>query len=100
MLELYFKYPKVIQRLRSGALGGDMDRIAAHLFEIGCKHASAKIYISQLSRFTEFAGHRGRVSMPDQNPIDRFMRRLPTAASRIAAQTVIKHARRLAPERF
>ena len=100
MLELYFKYPKVIQRLRSGALGGEMDRIAAHLFEIGYKPASAKIYISQLSRFSEFVGRRGRASTIDQDLIDRFMRGLPTAASRVGARTAIKHARRLAPERF
>jgi hypothetical protein len=74
--------------------------IVSRRISSGCKRAWAKIYISQLSRFSEFAGHRGRVSMTDQNLIDRFMRRPPTAASRIAAQTVIKHARRLAPERF
>ena len=45
MLELYFKYPRVLRRLRSGALGGEMDRIAAHFSEVGYKRASAKIYI-------------------------------------------------------
>ncbi len=32
-----------------------MDRIAAHFFDIGYKPASAKIYISRLARFSEFA---------------------------------------------
>jgi len=32
--------------------------------------------------------------------IDRFVDSLPTAASRIAARTVVAHARRIAPERF
>jgi integrase/recombinase XerD len=47
MLDQYFKYPGVLRRLRNGALGGEMDRIAAHLSAIGYKRASAKIYISQ-----------------------------------------------------
>ena len=34
MLELYFKYPRVLRRLRSGALGQEMDRIAAHFSEL------------------------------------------------------------------
>jgi integrase/recombinase XerD len=29
MLELYYKYPQVLRRLRSGGLGDEMDRIAA-----------------------------------------------------------------------
>ena len=28
MLEFYFKYPRVLRRLRDGELGGEMDRIA------------------------------------------------------------------------
>ena len=41
MLELYFWYRAVLRRLRSGALGGEMDRIAAHFSELGYKRASA-----------------------------------------------------------
>lgn len=48
MLEQYFKYPRVLERLRSGALGGDMDRIAAHFAEIGYKHDAAKLYLRAL----------------------------------------------------
>ena len=33
MLELYYKYPGVLRRLRDGGLGGEMDRIAAYLWE-------------------------------------------------------------------
>ena len=35
MLDFYFTYPKVLRRLRDGVLGNEMDRIAAHFFEIG-----------------------------------------------------------------
>lgn len=30
MLDFYFSYRGVLKRLRSGALGGEMDRIAKH----------------------------------------------------------------------
>jgi integrase/recombinase XerD len=100
MLELYFKYPRVLRRLRSGALGGEMDRIAAHFSEVGYKRASAKIYISQLGRFSDFAARNARTAVIDQTVIDRFMHSLRTAAPCIAARTAIEHARRVAPEQF
>jgi len=42
MLDFYFKYPRVLRRLREGALGNEMDRIAAHFFELGYDPASAR----------------------------------------------------------
>lgn len=99
MLEHYFKYPRVLRRLRSGSFGEEMDRIAAHLFELGYKHASAKIYISQLGRFSNYVTRNGGPPV-DRDTIDHFMCGLPTVASRIAARTAIEHARRIAPHRF
>jgi hypothetical protein len=32
MLELHYKYPGVLRRLRGGGLGGELDRIGAYLF--------------------------------------------------------------------
>jgi integrase/recombinase XerD len=100
MLELYFKYPRVLRRLRSGALGKEMDRIAAHFSEVGYRRGSAKIYISRLARFSAFAARHARTVTIDQAVIDRFVQSLRTAAPRIAAQTAIEHARRLVPDRF
>ena len=40
MLEFYFSYRGVLKRLRSGALGAEMDRIAGDLFSQGYKPAS------------------------------------------------------------
>jgi site-specific recombinase XerD len=100
MLERYFQYPKVLKRLRSGALGEEMDRIAAHFAELGYKPGSAKIYISRLARFSAFAARQVGMETIDQGVIDRFLQGFPTAAPRIAARTVIDHARRLAPRRF
>ena len=100
MLDRYFKYPGVLRRLRSGALGKEMDRIAAHFFDIGYKHASAKIYISRLGRFSKFVnGDAGTVTI-GQDTIDRFVLSLQTASPRIAIRTAIAHARNVAPERF
>jgi integrase/recombinase XerD len=100
MLEHYFKYPRVLRRLRSGTLGEEMDRIAAHLFELGYKHASAKAYISRLSRFSEHVAGKAGTATIDQRVVDRFIRGLPTTTSRVAARVVIEHARRIAPHRF
>ncbi|MGY4230337.1 hypothetical protein ACVMIH_007698 [Bradyrhizobium sp. USDA 4503] len=40
MLEFYFSYRGVLKRLRDGALGAEMDRIAGHFFSLGYKQAS------------------------------------------------------------
>lgn len=100
MLELYFKYPGVLRRLRRGALGEELDRVAADLSEAGYKRASAKIYLSQLGRFSRFVARRAQGPTIDQRLVDRFMRSLPTASARIAARVAIGHARRSAPGRF
>jgi integrase/recombinase XerD len=100
MLESYFSYRGVLKRLRSGALGNEMDRIAEHFLSLGYKRASAKIYLSRISRFSRFAAMRCG-SMPiGQDVIDSYLRRFSTDSPRIAAVSALGHARRLAPERF
>lgn len=100
MLEHYFKYPRVLRRLRGGALSAEMDRIAAHLFELGYKRGSAKLYISRLARFSEYLANDAGASTIDRVLIDNFLGSLPTTTSRVAAQVAIGHARRVAPHRF
>lgn len=100
MLDFYFTYRGVLRRLRSGALGHEMDRIAAHFFQLGYKRASAKIYISRLARFSEFAAGVIASGPITQEVVDRFLQGFLTASPRVAAATAIEHARRLAPERF
>lgn len=58
MLEFYFSYRGVLKRLRSGALGGEMDRFAEHFLTLGYKRASAKIYLCRIARFSQFAATR------------------------------------------
>ena len=100
MLEYYFKYPTVLRRLRNGALGTEMDGIARHLFDLGYKPSSAKLYISRLGRFSEFLGHNARSTVISQGVIDRFMLSLHVGSPRVAARTVIEHARSIVPDRF
>lgn len=101
MLDLYYQYPKVLGRLRSGALGDEMDRIAARLSEVGYKPGSAKIYLERIARFSRFATRigYGRAATIDPNVIDRFLSKEKPNA-RIRARTAIGHARELLPERF
>lgn len=59
MLEHYFRYPRVLRRLRGGGLGDELDHIAAYLFDNGYRRASAKAYLSRLGRFS---GHVSRAA--------------------------------------
>lgn len=102
MLELYYRYPKVLERLRGGPLGDQMDRIAAHLAEAGYKSSSAKIYLERIAHFGRFAAGAGcrADATIRQEVIDRFLRATTTRSGRLSAHTAITHARAVAPERF
>ncbi|MGX8009821.1 hypothetical protein ACVDG8_013035 [Mesorhizobium sp. ORM8.1] len=100
MLEFYFSYCGVLKRLRSGALGGEMDRLAEHFFTLGYKRASAKIYLSRIARFSQFAATRcGRMPI-HQDVVDSYLCTFTTDSPRIGAASALGHARRVAPERF
>ncbi|RVI13162.1 integrase [Sinorhizobium meliloti] len=100
MLEFYFSYGGVLKRLRSGALGGEMDRLAEHFFRLGYKRASAKIYLSRIARFSRFAGTRCGPMPIHQDVVDSYLRTFPADTPRIGAVSALGHARRVAPERF
>ena len=100
MLELYFKYPRVLRRLRDGELGGEMDRIARYISEAGYKRESAKIYLSRLGRFSDHLSHAAGNTPINQAVIDAFVDAYPTKAPRLAARTAIALARKVVPERF
>jgi integrase/recombinase XerD len=102
MLELYFKYNGVIARFRSGALGNDIDRIAACLFNAGYKRDSARLYLARIARFSTYATECGcRMSMPiSPQIVDRYLRARPTTGARLAAHGALRFAARCLPERF
>jgi integrase/recombinase XerD len=100
MLEHYFKYPKVLRRLRGGDLGNELDRIAAYLFDNGYQRGSAKIYLSRLARFSGFLSRTAREKPITQAVIDDFLGGYETDVSRISARTAIALARRVVSDRF
>jgi site-specific recombinase XerD len=100
MLERYYKYPRVLRRLRSGGLDGELDRIAAYLFEHGYRRGSAKVYLSRLGKFSGHVSRTTPATLIDQAVIDGFVAEYPTETPRISARTAIELARRVAPERF
>lgn len=102
MLELYYRYRKVIVRFRSGALGDEIDRIASNLSQIGYKHQSVKIYLSRIACFSAYASRCGcSKSKPiAARIVDRFVRARHTISARFGALVAIHHAARMFPERF
>ncbi|MER8710464.1 site-specific integrase [Mesorhizobium sp. M1088] len=100
MLEFYFSYCGVLKRLRSGALGGEMDRLAEHFFTLGYKRASATIYLSRIARFSQFAATRCGPMPISQDVVDSYLCTFTTDTPRIGAVSAPGHARRVAPERF
>jgi site-specific recombinase XerD len=100
MLDFYFSYRGVLKRLRSGALGAEMDRIAGDLHSQGYKSASAKLYLSRIARFSRFAAERCGSEPISAAIVDRYLRTLGAGSPRIAAMTALHHARRVAPDRF
>jgi site-specific recombinase XerD len=102
MLERYYQYRRVIARFRSGALGNEIDRIAAYLSRLGYKRDSAMIYLSRIARFSAYAARCGCIkSAPiEAQVVDRFLSARSTTAARLTAQTAIGHAARAVPERF
>lgn len=89
MLEHYFKYPRVLRRLKRGGLGNDLDRIAAYLFDNGYQQASAKVYLSRLGRFSKFVFGSNQGRPISQSVIDSFVTEHTTEASRFAARTAV-----------
>lgn len=100
MLKFYFSYRGVLKRLRNGALGAEMDRIAGDLFSLGYKRASAKLYLSRIARFSHFAAAHCGSGPIGEAIVDSYLRSFTTDSPRIAAVSALQHARRVAPERF
>lgn len=102
MLELYFKYDGVITRFRSGALGNEIDRIAAGLFNAGYKRDSAKLYLARIARFSAYATECGCSKSTPITPqiVTRYLQARPTTGARWSAHAALCFASRCFPERF
>ena len=93
MLELYYQYPTVLKRLRSGVLGSEMDRIAARLSETGYQPSSAKVYLARIAQFDRFLSQAGYpdVCSIDSELVERFLGRCIGQRQRLSSQTAIRH---------
>ena len=102
MLELFFKYRRVIARFRRGALGNEIDHIASDLHKVGYKRDSAKLYLARIAHFSEYAMRFGcgKLRAIPHHIVDRYLRARPTILTRLAAQVAIGHAVRRFPARF
>ena len=102
MLEFYFKYSRVMARFRSGALGNEIDRIAADLSKAGYKPYSAKLYLARIARFSAYATECGccKSTPISRQIVDRYLRARSTMTARCGAQGAIFFAARRFPERF
>lgn len=84
MLELYFKYRRVMARFRRGALGNEIDHIAAGLSRAGYARGSAKLYLARIARFSAYAtgcGCSNSAPVPAQ-VVDRYLTTRRTVAER------------------
>ncbi len=102
MLEHYFKYRRVIARFRCGALGNEMDHIAADLSKAGYKRTSVKLYLARIARFSAYAvgcGCSNSRPIP-RKIVDRYLGARTTIGAHRAAQVAIGHAARCCPDRF
>lgn len=91
MLEFYYQYPRVLNRLRAGTLGGEMDRIA-RLSERGYKPASAKVYLARIAQFDRFLSQAGCKDPRSINSdlVERFLDRCINRRQRLSSQTAIR----------
>ncbi|CAM2197995.1 protein of unknown function [Paraburkholderia kururiensis] len=95
MLELYFEYDGVITRFRGGALGNEIDRIAADLFNAGYKRGSAKLYLARIARFSAYATECGCSKSTPITPqiVTRYLQTRPTTGARWSTMTPQENSR-------
>src|SRR6266852_4326796 len=102
MLEMYFKYPRVIARFRRGALGNEVVGVASDLSRLGYKRDSAKLYLARIAHFSAYASARGcrRSTAIPHEVVERYLRTRPSVAARWASLVAVRHAARCFPKRF
>ncbi|MER9339128.1 hypothetical protein NKJ06_35475, partial [Mesorhizobium sp. M0293] len=66
-----------------------MDRFAEHFFTLGYKRASAKIYLSRVARFSQFAATRSGPMPIHQDVIDSYLSTFITDTPRIGAVSAL-----------
>jgi integrase/recombinase XerD len=102
MLDAYFNYPGVLQRMRVGPLKTEIDRVANDLERAGYTYLSAKRYLSLIASFSHYALQSGcpRVQSINRALVERFLRRRSWSRSTaIVARAALGHVlRNLGPQ--
>jgi len=96
MLECYFRYRGVLERLRRGPLASEIDDIAGHLALHRYAPTSARRYLCLIARFSWFAEESGHVKPEsiDFPLLERFLSEIPSASTRTLARTAVACALR------
>lgn len=97
MLDIYFKYPGVLKRMRCGPLAAELDGLADDLKRLGYTQATARRYLSLAATFNRFADVAGCDRLDAANPafIERFLLALPRSrGTRTSARTAVNHVLR------
>jgi integrase/recombinase XerD len=103
VLEKYFKYPGVLQRMRRGPLAVVIDDIAADLERAGYARGSARRYLSLIATFSRYALEKGDIRngmVVDRALVERFLQETELSVSTvIVARSALGHVVRAVAER-
>lgn len=94
MLESFFKYPKVLARLRQGPLIDYIDEVADDLARKGYARLSIVRYLSLIGSFSEYADAQGCADpkLINRSLVERFLTERPTSSGmRAQARTALGH---------
>ncbi len=103
MLERYFRYPRVLRRLRQGPLAEEIDHIASDLERTGYSAGASKRYLSLVASFSRYASQAGCTEPQLVNAalVERFLAEFPRSASTISlARSALGHVIRHLAERY
>jgi integrase/recombinase XerD len=95
MLESFFKYSRVLDRMRCGPLADRLDTIAKELMRDGYARATTRRYLSLLATFSRYAARAGCVQPEaiDRALVTRFLAKIPTShGTRSQARSALGHA--------
>lgn len=103
MLESFFKYPKVLARMRVGPLADEIDAVADDLARVGYARVTVRCYLSLIASFSRYAAKAGCTEPEsiDRALVQRFLGEGPTSAGvRSLARTALSHTIRHLARRY
>lgn len=95
MLTSFFKYPKVLARMRVGPLAGEIDAVADELARVGYARGTATRYLSLVASFSRYAAQLGCAVREriDRALVQRFLAEATTSPGMCSqARSALGHA--------